>query len=417
MKLTIEKGNTLLVDGPASVTLLSGVTSILGSSHKKGSKIVIRSGKRLPFEVLRHAKLELALGESASYSIIDGSTIPQSWKDAVNLILSKNKIRSVTVLGEVDSGKTSFCTYLTNQLLTKGHKVIIIDGDLGQSDIGPPATVGMGLVSTPIIDLFGIPPESVIFVGSTSPSKVIDLSLNALSTLRKKAIEKNANFLITNTDGWIEGYRAIDYKAKLVKLVDPDIIIGIQKGNELEPLLTELKDKEILVIKSPRHIRKREREVRKNLREMAYRKYLKEARVKSYPLSWVKIRGTVTKIDDELDLERKSIEEVLGVSPIYCKDLANRIIIFLHRTGALDEERVRKLEKKLGKNVRVMREGDEAGYLMGLEDSEGNLLGIGILCCLDFEKRTIKLYTSVNASAPTIHIGQVKLDLNRKEIC
>lgn len=169
MKRDVEKGKTLLVDGPASVSLISGEAAILGAVLRSGEKIVIREGKRIPFEVRKKASFDLMLGEDASVEETDGSTIPQSWESASKEILSHKKPVKVMVMGDVDSGKTSFCTYLLNLALKKGWKTAIIDGDLGQSDIGPPSTIGFSHVTAPLKDPFEIEAENAYFVGLTSP--------------------------------------------------------------------------------------------------------------------------------------------------------------------------------------------------------------------------------------------------------
>lgn len=51
MKHVVEKGKTLLVDGPASVSLLSGKISVLGAPLQISEKLVVREGKRLPLWV------------------------------------------------------------------------------------------------------------------------------------------------------------------------------------------------------------------------------------------------------------------------------------------------------------------------------------------------------------------------------
>ena len=47
MKHVFKKGKTLLVDGPASVSLLSGKISVLGAPLQRGEKLIVREGKRL----------------------------------------------------------------------------------------------------------------------------------------------------------------------------------------------------------------------------------------------------------------------------------------------------------------------------------------------------------------------------------
>jgi 3-polyprenyl-4-hydroxybenzoate decarboxylase len=82
MNRTIEKGKTLLVDGPASVTVVSGTVEVFGSLAKSKGKVVIREGKRLPFTAKETTTFEIALGENANIEEVDGSTIPPSWTEA-----------------------------------------------------------------------------------------------------------------------------------------------------------------------------------------------------------------------------------------------------------------------------------------------------------------------------------------------
>ncbi|MEM2562304.1 MAG: hypothetical protein QXT06_08260, partial [Candidatus Bathyarchaeia archaeon] len=65
MKVSIDKGKTLLVDGPASAILLSGKVEVFGHAMKLNEKIVIRDGKRMPIMAEQNSTLELHLGENA----------------------------------------------------------------------------------------------------------------------------------------------------------------------------------------------------------------------------------------------------------------------------------------------------------------------------------------------------------------
>ena len=144
------------------------------------------------------------------------------------------------MIGGVDSGKTSFCVYLAKKVVKKGLKVAIIDADLGQSDIGPPSTIGFCYVTAPIKDLFEMKAENAFFVGSTSPNRTINLVLEDLTKLKKRVLDVDINFLIINTDGWVEGEDATKYKIQLLKTLDPDIVIGIQQEKELTTVFTVL---------------------------------------------------------------------------------------------------------------------------------------------------------------------------------
>ena len=199
---TVEKGKTLMVDGPASVIVTSGKVEAFGFIVGGTSKVVIREGKRLPFAVEENATFDISLGENASVEEVDGSTIPPSWVRSFEELL-KIQAPSVTamVLGTVNSGKTSFCTYLINRLLREKKKVAILDGDLGQSDIGPPSTVAYAFVTKPLTDLFNLEAKNAFFVGVTSPSGAIDKVIKGLASLKKEISSNNPDFIVINTDG------------------------------------------------------------------------------------------------------------------------------------------------------------------------------------------------------------------------
>jgi polynucleotide 5'-hydroxyl-kinase GRC3/NOL9 len=417
MKHVVEKGKTLLVNGPASVSLLSGKISILGASLKTGEKIVIREGKRIPFGVMKKATFDLMLGEGASFEEIDGGTVPPSWENAVEKILSLRKPVTVMVLGGVDSGKTSFCTYLVNEALRKKWKVAIIDADLGQSDVGPPSTIGFNRVTTPVKDLFEVKAENAYFVGLTSPSGALNRVVEGLTELKNRVLKTDVNLLIINTDGWVEGEEAAEYKIRLTERVSPSVVVGIRQGDELTPILAALKERKTLAVVSPQVVHRRNREKRKILRELSYKKYLKQAKVQSFALNLVKVEGAPLGAGSPLTKERmETIRSLLGISPVYSEETPTALFIVLRKNQLINEAQIERVEENLGKRVKVIREGEEEGLLVGLQDERGKFLGIGILCGVDYKRKVMKVYTPVSEGVATIRFGQIKLDRNCREI-
>ena len=417
MKRIVEKGKTLLVDGPASVSLLSGRISILGARFKIGEKIVIRDGKRVPFGVKKKATFDLMLGEGASFKEIDGGPVPPSWENAAKDILSLKKPVTVMVIGGVDSGKTSFCTFLANEALRKKWKTGIVDADLGQSDVGPPSTIGFNFITEPVKDLFEIEAEDAYFVGLTSPSGAVNKVVEGLTELKSRAMEPDVDFLIINTDGWVDGEDAAKYKIQLTKTVSPSVVVGIRQGDELAPILTALKETKVLAIDSPQLVQRRNREKRKILRELSYKKYLKQAKVQSFALSWAKVEGSLIGNGSHLAPGRmEKIRNLLGTRPIYCEETLTKIFIVLRKNRSVTEEQIKEIEESFGKRVKVIREGEEEGLLVGLQDERGKFLGIGILCGVDYKRRVLKVYTPINENVSTIRFGQIKLDENGREI-
>ncbi len=302
---TVEKDKTLLVDGPASVMVNSGSAEVFGALIKQGYKVLIREGKRLPFYVEDMATFDVASGESAYIEEVEGNTIPVSWtKSFEELVMSDKKPTTVMVLGGVDSGKSSFCTYLANRLLREKKKIVIIDGDLGQSDIGPPGTVAYTFVTKPVTDLFNMETKNVLFVGVTSPSMAISKVVESLVLLKNEVLHSNPDFIVVNTDGWVEGEDAVSFKNRLVEELGPDVIFCIQQKEELTPILKALEKWNKSVVDSPLAVRQRSREKRRSLRELGYVKYLKDAKVQSIPLNWLKIE------DDEQFGIARSMENI-----------------------------------------------------------------------------------------------------------
>ena len=317
MKHVIVEGKTLLVDGPASVTLLSGNVNVLGAPLQIEENLVVRQGKRLPLWIKKTATLEVMLGEWASINEVDEEgAVPSSWDDAAKEILSLDKPVTVMVVGEVDSGKTSFCTFLANAAVNEKLRTGVIDADLGQSDVGPPSTIGFNFVTEPVKDLFEINAQDAVFVGSTSPSGAITKVIEGLTCLKARVMEAGADFLVINTDGWVEGEEAAAYKVRLAEKAAPSAVVGMQQSNELTHILDALHGAKVILIHSPQLIQPRSREKRKLLRELSYKKYMKGAKIQSLSLSWVKVKNSL--LGSGVPLRHKRLEtlsNMLGTRP------------------------------------------------------------------------------------------------------
>jgi len=407
-----------LVDGPASVTMTSGKAAVFGL-YVVG-KIVVREGKRLPFTVEEAATFDLSLGEGASSEEVDGDTVPSSWNKSFEELANVQAEPSVVmVMGGVDSGKTSFCTYLLSRMLREKSRVAILDGDLGQSDIGPPCTVAYTYAAKPVTDLFNLRAKNAYFIGETSPAGATEKVIEGLTTLKKELLANSPRYVIVNTDGWIEGECAVKYKMQLAEALCPDMLFCIQQKDELAPLLGSLDKFRKIVVESPQVIKQRDQEKRRSLRELGYMKYLKNAKVQSLSLSWMKVEGNDTfgLRKSHMSLRQLGkIYQLLGMKPLHVSELPDRIIVIIGKRRWIGQDKIQKVEEFARKKVVVTRKGEEEGLLVGLYDSNRRFLGIGVVREIDYVRNALKVLTPLSEEPSVVVVGKVKLDKNLKEI-
>ena len=105
--------------------------------------------------------------------------VPPEWGAAASEIFVRS-LRTVLVIGGSAVGKSSFCRYLTEVLLARQAEVAFVDADIGQSNIGPPATVTLGYPVAPI-NFPTVPPAAYYYVGNDS--RVITMSNGSLVDL------------------------------------------------------------------------------------------------------------------------------------------------------------------------------------------------------------------------------------------
>ena len=360
MKQTVEAGKTLLVDGPASIIVVSGKAEVFGYLVKENQRTVVREGKRLPFFVLEKADFNLSLGPNASILEFDGCNIPVSWAETAKAVLNiEKKPGVILILGEGDSGKSSFTTYLANKLTNAKRKVAVLDGDLGQTDIGPPCMIAYALTSKPFTELYELKVANAFFVGETSPAQAVEKSVEGLVSLETEILNKPVvDYILINTDGWVSGESAVNYKLQLVNELKPDLVVGIQVKDELAPLLKSIEKPSVTVLEASAALSKKTPEKKKILRDLAYAKYLKEAKIRSLLMNYVEIRG---------------------------------------------------------RNAIPKEPGKEKGVLVGLR-SKKRFLGVGVIKEINRFKRTLKVLTPVRIKPSIVIIGKAKLDDKLREI-
>jgi polynucleotide 5'-hydroxyl-kinase GRC3/NOL9 len=137
----------------------------------------------------------------------------------------------LVVLGGTDVGKSSFCRLLCGQLASLDQRVALLDTDLGQKMIGPPACVSLATYTGDSLDALRIR-----FVGEASAAANIPGVIAATARL---AGASSADRLVVNTSGLITG-PGIPLKRWKLDALDADHVVAIARHDELELVLHAL---------------------------------------------------------------------------------------------------------------------------------------------------------------------------------
>lgn len=230
--------------------------------------------------------IHVKLGENGAYKQVNGSTISPTWREAGDLLRRSRGLG--VILGDVDVGKSTLATYLANVCFDHGIQTSIIDGDVGQADIGPPTTTSSSTVFNHILSLQDLRPERSHFIGDTSPASVSAKLIQSIIYLKDK-ISTRSEVKILNTDGWVRDEEAASYKLQLLNSLQPNLVLGLSSTSELDPIL-DRQQCTTLRLEASSYARTRTREERKKAREEGYRRFLQHPKQLDLRLNTIKLR-------------------------------------------------------------------------------------------------------------------------------
>ncbi|RLE55146.1 MAG: hypothetical protein DRJ40_09330 [Thermoprotei archaeon] len=419
MRIEVEKGKWIKVIGPANIKVVEGLIEVWGKQLGERESISIPRSRATIILALEKSVLEVKVGEGGSLEREPEVRAPVEWKYAIERITTRLSSGRILVLGNVASGKSTFSLLLLNTLTAMDKKCAIIDTDLGQSDFGLPSVISMSIVSRPYPSLSLLPFVDGYFVGCVSPAGLTHKVVLGVQKLLNRALSSGVDFTVVVTDGWIRGWEAREQKLSLIDVVRPDVVIALELGTELEPILKPIEKYEFIdIIRVPalRGVPQRDAVERKMFRENMYKRHFRNARVLSLDLGEVNFQNTV--LGSGFTIARSSSEygklaNALGIEPVYVERAEDTMLVVLPRGKAVDKNYVKECAKQVFPDVEevvVVREGDERGLLCGLYSSDGSFLGLGILQEINFRKGEVKVLTPAKKRVSTIHVGRIRLD-------
>jgi len=224
---------------------------------------------------------------------------PKEWFGLLD-VLGEEKGLAI-LLGATDTGKSTLAQFLISNICKRGLKVGLVDADIGQSFLGPPATIGLSVFkSHPDWEVILSPPE-IFFVGSTTPEGHFPIHLKGVRRMVDKISSYGPDVILVDTTGFVSGEAGRELKRRKIDLILPRFILPLQKDDELEPILEPYNVNplyKIYRLPLSEQVRTKSAEERRVNRTNKFRAYFKYSAVQELAIEGVQIEGEVLDPDD-----------------------------------------------------------------------------------------------------------------------
>lgn len=264
----------------------------------------------------------------------------------------------ILILGAPSTGKSTFARALFQQLIGQQATVAYLDADVGQQELGLPATVSVALPASPHDSFPPAGRRRMSFVGSNSPRGHFVPLLLGLHRLQRFAIQCGATATAIDTSGFVDVERgAAVLKWAKIDLLQPTRVVAFQRQRELEPILAPLRnllEGRLHVLPVPAAVSQRPAEKRQAYRAARFRTYFQVAQTIGLPF---------------------------------------------HHLAVFPEAAF------------------EPGQLLALEDRDGFAVALGVVRRANYEKQTVQLHTpwSGGDNIQSLRLGDLQLDLQTYE--
>jgi polynucleotide 5'-kinase involved in rRNA processing len=163
--------------------------------------------------------------------------VEQAHEEVVRSVAARGGV--VVLLGGLDSGKTTLGRLIGRVAITLGKTVAFVDSDVSQSTVGPPSTIGLKFCRTAEDFSYERMFEADVlhFVGAIAPQGHLISLLSGTAMLVRQAQEAGADLTILDTSGLVSGIYGQQLKYHKLELVRPEVVIALQRGEELAPLI------------------------------------------------------------------------------------------------------------------------------------------------------------------------------------
>jgi polynucleotide 5'-hydroxyl-kinase GRC3/NOL9 len=344
---------------------------------------------------------------------------PLAWDDAVAALAGASGV--VVLLGATDVGKTTLTLQAANEAARAGRRVAILDTDLGQSEIGPPGTLGVVRLEAPVATLGELKPRALAFVGATSPFGHLLPVVQGTRRLVCHAWERGDELVLVDTSGVVGGRLAEKLKLAKLAVLDPALIVVVQRDRECErlaALAAGVTDAPILRVQCPAEVRAKSPAYRRLRRSIRMRRHFEQARVLDLNAAQARVLDAWIYTGVALTARQlQTASQALGTPILHGETTPDGV--FLCAEGRIDKRGFVTLQEEFGRKRVVVTPASLFGSLMvGLVGPGGQGVEIGLLQAVNFERAFFSILTPARSLAEVVQLqfGRLRVRPDGAEI-
>ena len=349
----------------------------------------------------------------------------RDWENLARTVVQPQQI--VLVIGATDVGKSTFCRFLIERGVASGLRVGFVDADVGQSQIGPPTTIGLkvfapndsmvsAVPSIPLAELEEIDsePDALYFVGWTSPERHLLQCVAGTRLMVDAALKTEADFIVVDTTGYIEGDTAVVLKQHKIELVKPTHLICLHRSRELDAIVAPFEGNDTIQthrLLPHRRVTSKSDDFRRKYRESSFARYFSDCVQEMLPFD--QIRGQRTPFFNGRQANPKEQEMLSDFvdDRVFYAEWGHRSLVLV-TLDALPSLIQARLKNHLSlKNLVVETPQYFERCLVGLLDASGTTMSIGGIDAVDFNTKQLEIRCKVGTAAKTktIQFGRYRM--------
>ncbi len=336
---------------------------------------------------------------------------PPEWQPGLDALRALPDGAAALLVGATDRGKTTFAGLASRALAAERGRLGVVDADIGQSEIGPPGTVGVAWADPAAERLHDLKPVTRFFVGAWAPAGVALEHVVATGQAVAYARAAGARRILVDTTGFVTGPAARRLKVAKAQTVSPALLLGFARGDELDPLLSVLAaatGARPLALPVPDAVGRKSTQLRATRRLTRLSEALGGGREMALPLAGVATVGATLGAGEPLPPHLvRWAATALRLPVVHAERSEGALSLFVRgpapRAGW--ESTAAPVAEHFGvRTVRALGLRAHDGVYLGLHDDHGRLLSVGRFLRLDAERGEMVIAAPPPASAERVRL-------------